>query len=53
MPAYDTNRPQQSRINFFDLEGQTTNLFEFEPLNAFNSIEAILNETEEPQEEYI
>jgi hypothetical protein len=52
MPAYDYNKPQQSRINFFDLAGRTINLFEQEPLNAFDSIDAILLETEEPLEAY-
>jgi len=52
MPEYDANRPQQARINFFDLAGQITNLFEHEPLNAFDSIDAILSEPEEPLEEY-
>ena len=52
MPAYDINKPAQSRINFFDLAGRTTNPFETEPLNAFNSIDAILLETEEPLQAY-
>ena len=52
MTAYDINRPIQSRINFFDRAGRTTNLFEFEPLNAFDSIEAIILQSEEPLEEY-
>jgi hypothetical protein len=52
MPAYDNNKPQQSRINFFDLAGRTINLFEQEPLNAFDSIDAILLDTEEPLEAY-
>ena len=52
MPAYDSKRPQQSRINFFDLAGQTTNLFEHEPLNSFNSIDAVILEPEEPLEAY-
>jgi hypothetical protein len=47
MPVYDNNKPQQSWINFFNLAGRTTNLFEQEPLNAFDSIDAILSETEE------
>jgi hypothetical protein len=52
MPAYDSKKPQQSRINFFDIAGRTTNLFEYEPLNIFNSIDAVIFETEEPLEEY-
>jgi len=31
-------------INVFDLAGYTPNLFEFEPLNIFNSIDTILSE---------
>ena len=42
----------QSRINFFDLAGQTTNLCEPEPLNTFDSIEAVISKPEEPLEEY-
>src|ERR1700687_5042811 len=53
MQAYDINRPEQSRINFFDLAGRTIDLFETEPLNAFDSIDAIILETEEPLEEYL
>ena len=52
MPAYDANRPEQSRINFFDLAGRITNLFEPEPLSAIDSINAILSETKEPLEDY-
>jgi hypothetical protein len=52
MPAYDSNKPQQSLINFFDLAGLTTHLFEQEPLNVVDSIDAILSETEEPLEAY-
>ena len=52
MPAYDANRPEQSGINFFDHAGRTINLFETEPLNAFDSIDGILLETEEPLEAY-
>ena len=52
MPAYDSKRPQQSRINFFDLAGRTTNLFEPEPLNSFDSIDAVILEPEEPLEAY-
>ena len=50
MPAYDANRPEQSRINFFDLAGRTINLFEPEPLNAIGSIDDYLLEAEEPLE---
>ena len=52
MPAYDINRPKQSHINFFNLAGRTTNLFEPEPLNAFDSFTAIVLQPEEPLEEY-
>src|ERR1700687_3928220 len=52
MQAYDINRPEQSRINFFDLAGRTIDLFETEPLNAFDSIDAIILETEQPLEQY-
>ena len=52
MPAYDINRPTYSRINFFDLAGQTTNLFEYEPLNAFDCIEAVISEDQEPLDEH-
>jgi hypothetical protein len=52
MPAYDSKKPQQSRINFFYLAGRTTNLFEHEPLNAFNSIDTVILEPEESLEEY-
>jgi hypothetical protein len=48
MPTYDSKKPQQSRINFFDLAGRTTNLFETEPLNSFDSIDAVILEPEEP-----
>jgi hypothetical protein len=52
MPAYDNNKPHQLRINYFDLGGRITNLFEHEPLNSFQSIDAIQLEPEEPLEEY-
>jgi hypothetical protein len=52
MPAYDSKKPQQSRINSFDLAGRTTNLFKVEPLNAVNSINAVILEPEEPLEPY-
>jgi hypothetical protein len=52
MPAYDSKKPQQSRINFFDLAGRTTNLFEPEPLNSFDSIDAVILEPEDPLEAY-
>ena len=52
MPAYDANRPTTSRINWFDLAGRTCQLSEPEPINAFDSIDAIISETEEPLEAY-
>ena len=52
MPAYNANWPENSRINFFDLAGRTVNLFEPELLNATESIDNILLETEEPLEAY-
>src|ERR1700687_3881242 len=52
MPVYDINRPEQSRITFFDLAGRTIDLFESEPLNAFDSMDAMILETEKPLEEY-
>jgi hypothetical protein len=39
-------------LNFFDLAGLTTNYCEHEPLNSFNSIDAILLESNEPLDEY-
>jgi hypothetical protein len=50
MTPYDTNH--HGRINFFDLAGTPCTLFEPEPLNAFESIDAILHEPEEPLEAY-
>jgi hypothetical protein len=52
MPAYNSKRPQQSRINFFDVASRTTNLFEPELLNSFDSIDAVIVEPEEPLEAY-
>ena len=52
MSAYNINQSIHSRISFFDLAGRTTNLFEYEPLNAFDSIEAVISENQEPLEEY-
>ena len=52
MPVYNINKPIQSQNNFFNLAGWTKNLFEHEPLNTFDGIEAVLLETEEPWEEY-
>jgi hypothetical protein len=52
MPAYNSKKPQQSRINIFDLASRTTNLFEPEPLNSFGSIDAVILEPEEPLEAY-
>jgi hypothetical protein len=53
MLAYDSKKPQQSRMNFLDLASRTTNLFEPEPLNSFNSIDAVILEPEEPLEAYV
>jgi len=52
MQKYDSKCT--SRINWFDLVGIPCLVFEPEPLNAFESIEAILTATfeEEPLEAY-
>ena len=52
MHQYDSNCT--SRTNWFDLPGIPCLVFGPEPLNAFNSIEAILSATleEEPLEVY-
>jgi hypothetical protein len=47
MPAYDSNKPQQSQINFFDLADGTTSVFDQEPFNAFDRIDTVILETEE------
>ena len=47
---YDSNC--HCRVNFFDLAGTPTQLAEPEPLNFFDSIDALLHETEEPLEAY-
>jgi hypothetical protein len=52
MPTYDSKKHQQSRINFFDLASRTTNLFEPEPLNSLDSIDAVIHEPEKPLEAY-
>jgi hypothetical protein len=52
MRAYDINKPPQAHIDFFDLACQITMSFENKPLNAFDSIDAILPESEQPWEKY-
>jgi hypothetical protein len=47
---YDSNR--HFRVNFFDLAGTLMQLAEPEPLNFFDSIDALLHETEQPLEAY-
>ena len=47
---YDFNC--HSRVNFFDLASIPLQLAESEPVNFFDSIDAPLNETDEPLEDY-
>jgi hypothetical protein len=51
--SYDSNKPLQIQIDFFDHACRSTNHFENELWKAFDSIEAILIETEEPLDEYL
>ena len=47
---YDSNFHCQ--VNFFDLSGTPSQLAEPEPFHFFNSIDTLLNETEEPLKDY-
>ena len=52
MPAYDTNQPENSCINWFDLAGKACLISEPEPLNPFDSIDTVLLEIEAPLKAY-